>query len=345
MIYLAGWGVVYFTLLINALSGYRGRALGLFTILIFAGIAIFRGSTGTDTANYELMLSKFSLDTIWDTVEPGFAFVGLFLTEMLGSAEAGVRAVSGLFFVLVTCYYFRTDKNEAFVLLAYLAPAFFYIYSMNGLRIGIASILLLLAVQSLRRGCALKSGVTALVSVLCHYTIVFSIAYIAINHLKNIKWKYLLFLGVTPLVVFYVAQEHILLKINLYLDFESPNPLSGLSKVLVVIFLLSGVMFSSLPSSMRNRIVFFALLFTGVAFAVAVYSYAGLRILDLISFALAIVILEAHFKVKQLLNWKTKFSFILAGFISAAAVYRGFLLEAGRGESPFLPYEVFNSYF
>tara|TARA_R110002074_G_scaffold145034_1_gene293362 strand:- start:220482 stop:221519 length:1038 start_codon:yes stop_codon:yes gene_type:complete len=345
MVYLAGWSLVYFTLLTSAINRYRGRAFGFFTILFFAFIAIFRGATGTDTANYELIFENLFLENFSSVVEPAFGLLGFFLTELLGSAQLGVRAVSVLFYILVGFYYYRSDRNEAFVLLAYLAPAFFYIYSMNGLRIGIASILLLLAVQSLRRGCASKSGVTALVSVLCHYTIVFSIAYIAINHLKNIKWKYLLFLGVTSLVVFYVAQEHILLKINLYLDFESPNPLSGLSKVIVVIILISGVMFSNLPSSMRNKIIFLTILFTGLAFTVASYSYAGLRILDLISFALAIIILMAHFEVKQLLNWKIKLSFILAGFTSAAFLYRGFLIEAGQGKSPFLPYKMIGELF
>ena len=342
MIYLVGWSALCFTFFISSFSRYRGCAFGLFTILIFAGIAIFRGSTGTDTANYELMLSKLSLDTIWGTVEPGFAFVGLFLTEMLGSAEAGVRAVSVLFFVLVTLYYFRADKNEEFVLLAYLAPAYFYIYSMNGLRIGIASIVLLLAVQTLRRGYVLKSGATMLIAVLFHYTILFSIGYLLINFFKGARLKYVFLLGLLVLLLFHFASENIFFRLSSYSDFESPNSLSGLSKIIVILLLVFSAQFSSLPSPLRIRIVLSTILFTSFAIAATAFSYVGLRFLDLIAFVIPIAILMIHSESEQLFNWKTKLFFLLSGFASAAAVYRGFLIEAGQGRSPFMPYEVIN---
>ena len=144
MSYLLGWAPGYFMLFSQAITRYRGRALGFFILFVFASIAVIRGATGTDTANYEMILDGLSLETIWDGVEPGFGLIGLFFTAILGSSQASVRAVAVLFYGVVGFYYYRSNRNEAFVLFSYWAPAFFYAYSMNGLRIGIASALLLL---------------------------------------------------------------------------------------------------------------------------------------------------------------------------------------------------------
>jgi len=340
MVYLLGWGVIYFIRLSEFISGYRGRALGFFTLLVFAVIAIFRGATGTDTANYELILTNLSLDTLWNSVEPGFGIVGLFFTEVLGSAQLGVRAIAALFYLLVGYYYYRSDRNEVFVLFSYWAPAFFYAYSMNGLRIGIASVLLLLAVQLLRRGRAFKSGVVILAAVSSHFTILFSVVYIITNHLTNVKWRYLILVSVIGCLILYVIQEYLILKVGLYSDMESPGSLSGYSKVIVVIILAFGVIFSSLSLVSKTRVVFMTILFTGAAVKLTSYSYAGLRFLDLISFALPIIILMLHNESKLHFNWKIKSFFILAGFIATLFLYRGYLIESGHGKSPFLPYEV-----
>lgn len=345
MIYLVGWGVLYLTLIINFLSDYRDRAFGFLTILLFASIAIFRGSTGTDTASYESILSELSVETIWDGVEPGFALVGLFLTEIFSSAQAGVRAVSALFFLLIAFYYFQAERNEVFVLLTYFAPAYFYIYSMNGLRIGIASIILLLAIQALRRGHVIKGSASMIIAIFFHYTILFSISYFIINFSKQIKLRHVLLLGLLILSFFYFANEYISLKLNAYSDYELPNELSGLSKVAVIFLLIFGVLFSALSFASRIRIILSTLLFAGFAIAVTTFSYAGLRFLDLITFILPTVILMFHYEAKQPFNWRMKLSFLLAGLASAAAVYRGFLMESELGESPFLPYKVINGFF
>lgn len=132
---------------------------------------------------------------------------------------------------------------------------------------------------------------------------------------------------------------------SLYADFESPGLLSGLSKCVVILLLLAGVLFSRLPVMFRSRIIFVFVLVSGLAMAVSTFSYAGLRFLDLIAFVLPIVILASHSKANQAFSWKTKGSIFLAGFTSAAAVYRNFLIEAGQGKSPFLPYESISGIF
>lgn len=345
MIYLFGWGALYFTLMISLFSDYRGRAFGVLTIIFFASIAVFRGSTGTDTVSYESILSVLSLGAIFSGIEPGAALVGLALVELLGSAEAAVRVFSILFFTFVTFYYFRSNVNESFVLLAYFAPAYFYMYSMNVLRIGIASIVLMLAAQEWRNRHVYKSGFGMLVALSFQYTILFPIIYFFSAIIKSIKIKYIVLLSVFSVLFLYLVRGYILFKVASYSDFEPPNSLSGLSKVVVIWVLILGVLFSCLPMALKVRAIFLAIVLSGSAIVVTAFSYAGLRILDLIAFIFPVTILILHDEAKLFFNWKLKVSFILAGLVSAAAVYRGFLIEAGEGDSPFLPYKLMDGFF
>lgn len=342
MIYLAGWGVLYFALMISFFSGYRGRIFGILAIFFIASIAVFRGSTGTDTANYELIISGLSSEAILGGLEPGFVLVSLSLVDVFGSAEVALRGLSLLFFVLVALYYFKADINESFVLMVYLAPAYFYTYSMNGVRIGLASAFLLLAIQEFRKGHVLRSSATVLAAVSFHYTILFSIGYFLSTLFNRIKARYVVFFGVMVLFFFYFSSEYVLLKLAVYSDLKPPSPLSGLSKVVVIFIFVCAVLFSGLPSAVRFRVFFPAVFFSVLAIAVTTISYAGLRLLDLVAFILPITILMSHTSAGLSFNWKVKFLIFLAGFVSAAAVYRGFLIEAGQGDSPFLPYKYIN---
>ncbi|MCK4790770.1 MAG: glycosyltransferase [Desulfobacteraceae bacterium] len=70
MIYLVGWGLLYFAIVISALTRYRGKVLVALTILFIAVIAIFRGNVGTDTATYEHIVASPS-GVNQEIVEPG----------------------------------------------------------------------------------------------------------------------------------------------------------------------------------------------------------------------------------------------------------------------------------
>lgn len=345
MIYLAGWGGLYFALTVSFLSGYRGRFFGFLAIFCISSIAVFRGSTGTDTANYELILSGLSSEAILGGLEPGFVLASIFLVDLFGSADVALRGLSLLFFVLVALYYSRADINESFVLMVYLAPAYFYTYSMNGVRIGLASVLLLLAAQEFRKGRILRSGAVVLAAVSFHYTILFSIGYFLSVLFNKVKIKYVFFFSVMLLLFFYSASEYILLKLTVYSDFKPPSPLSGLSKVVVIFVLICGVVFSSLSFIVKVRIFFPAVFFSALAIAVTTISYAGLRLLDLVAFILPLTVLMSHASAGLIFNWKIKASIFLAGFLSMAAVYRSFLIESGQGDSPFLPYKFINDGF
>lgn len=339
MIYLFGWVLIYFSLAVGALANYRGRFLGGVAIFFISVVSIFRGATGTDTASYEFLVGSLSWDSLFTGLEPGFVIFSGVLFAFFDNSEVVVRLLSFLFFVVIFYYYWRSDSNEYFLLVSYFAPAYLFIYSMNGLRIGIASAFLLLAARYYSNRRAGKSMLFMLLSLSFHYTVFFSIFFLLINSVRRVSIKYCI-VGVLLLVfLLYVAQGYFLEKIAAYSGYESPGPLSGLSKFLVIAIFIFAILLSELPVVLRMKVAVSAAFFSMLAMLLSSFTYAGLRILDLIAFALPMIFLVLYGERNIYFGFKVRLLFVLAGLLSVVAVYRGFIIEAGHGGSPFLSYK------
>lgn len=330
-------------LLIQALSRYRGRIFIFIMLFVFAVIAFFRGSVGTDTANYELMLGGFTENYIWDGREPGFVLLSWFLVSMFPSVELAVRAIALIFFGLLAWFVVRSDQNERFLLMAYLLPAFAYQYSMNGLRIGIASVVMLLAIQTLRRKGEKSAFITGLLALLFHYTSVFSLLFVAVSQRSWFRFSncvpvfavFIIFgLGLVFLDIYIIE------KVEVYKEMQAPGMGSGLSKVVPVFLILVGLLLGNLPGLLKFKLFILSFVSVSAAWFLAQYSYAGLRVLDLLSFSVPLSVLATYSRMQLNFDLFTKLTMVAAGLVSAAGVFRGFLLSHGEGKSPFLPYEL-----
>jgi len=78
--------------------------------------------------------------------------------------------------------------------------------------------------------------------------------------------------------------------------------------------------------------------------ALAIYSYAGLRLLDLITFVFPLTILSAYQEKGLSFDIIISIAFFAAGILSVAAFYRSILIEF-PGPTPFLPYKTFLTLF
>src|SRR5690606_14410267 len=151
MIYLIGWLAIYVTLLLQSIIRYKGRSFIFLLLLLFGLVAGLRGEVGTDTRNYEYIIEKIVDIFQWDGWEQGFIALSWLLTSISPSVEIAVRLISVVFFVGIAVFLLHSNKNERFLLNSYVLPAFGWQYGMNALRIGIASLILLFAVQAARR--------------------------------------------------------------------------------------------------------------------------------------------------------------------------------------------------
>lgn len=351
MIYLVGWMGCLLTLLISSLTRYHGHFFVFVLLLFFLGVAFLRGAVGTDTANYERMLTDF-IDSYyaWNGREPGFVALGWLLATLSPTVEVGVRLISLIFFALLAFFVSRADKNELFLLLAYILPTFAYQYSMNALRIGLASAFILLMIQEIR----LRSGKAAIkygvIAALFHYTILLSVVMIFLSQqpwgrlstvLKNIALLSLFSIGLIS-VDFYVAD-----KVQIYTsgDYSKPSALSGLSILVPNTIILIGILFSHFPKSEKIKLLFLFIFIFASGMIITQFTYAGLRILNLGGFIIPLCMLASYSRLGLRFDRRFRFSLLMAGLLSSIGVYRGFVNGYGEGASPFLPYETFFDLF
>ncbi|MFH7326589.1 EpsG family protein [Desulfurivibrio sp. C05AmB] len=342
MIYLFGWGALYWAFVVSALVNYRGKLLSVLALLFIATISILRGNVGTDTVNYEHMLLSIVDTGGGGGIEPGFMVMGWAMIKFWGSVEVAVRSISLIFFVLVIVFILRADQNESFFLMAYFAPAFAYQYSMNALRIGLASLILIIAVQEIRRRGSYRGILIAMSSLFFHYSAFISILFVFISQRQWIRMSnfFLLIVAtIIAIIMYYANLDYFSSKIIAYEAMSSPSVVSGLSKIIVIFIIILGIFFSSLPDEEKIKIIIPALLFVMLFGVMASFTYAGLRFLDLVSFALPVAVLATYSRLGRLFDKQVVLALFLGGAISAVGVYRGFILEFGQGKSPFLPYE------
>lgn len=343
MIYLVGWFLVIAALVMTLLSGYRTSFFIYSALFYLLMISFFRGFVGTDTYAYQMILEGLSDGLSLGGMEPGFVLVSWLLLQVTGSASLTVRLIGFLVICALCIYLHRSDKNEKFLLVSYVLPAFMYQYTMNGLRVGMAAMLLLLATQQFRRfkttsGCAL-----AVISLTFHYSVLVSLILIWASKVYWIKASNILVLPIAILSVllfFYINEEYFSHKFISYQDFYSPSSFSGIGKILTLLVIFFGVLVSNLLPADKAKLLLLGVGSMLVFWGVSMFSYAGLRFLDVLSFSFPLCVLTTYSNRGLEIGKLAKLSFFMAGLIAAIMGYRNFLNEEGLGPSPFLPYSL-----
>nr|WP_243700840.1 EpsG family protein [Paralcaligenes ureilyticus] len=323
----------------------RGKVYCALAVLVIGAIAILRGPTGTDTITYQGISAALRAGPSLAGVEPLFALLMRCLQWFLANDAMVVRAVAAVAVLLLWIYVYRADEDEQYFLLAVFMPAFSFSYTMNALRIGLASILLLLAVQQFRRSRTFGPGVGALgvAGLLCHYSLAFSLGFL-VAALR--PWSRKLVLGVllsaAVLVTLIVAVSagYLSLRLASYTNFAAPSHLSGLSSIIGVAILLCGVWRGQLPRDLRMRLLSLSIGFSILFFGTVQVSYAGVRLLDLLGFVVPLAILCAYGSSGQKLDRPVKLALCVFGLASATFMFRNFLNESPGSLAPFLPYRL-----
>lgn len=343
MIYLIGWTLIFTVLTLSELTGNRFRTPIFILLIFFIMVSVLRGDVGTDTNTYEFLVGGLSDNINPVGMEPGFIGVTEFLLGIFESPVMVVRFFALIFFGLLYFYIARSNKNERFMFLAYLAPAFIYQYSMNVIRLGVASGLLILAAQYYNRKKLTSSAVLVGSAVLFHYSIMFSFAFIWLSQMRWSRFSTAfagVFFSALMIAVVYVNMDYFQLKLASYQGFSAPGESSGLSKLLVIFLLVIGVLFSSLPRSDKAKLSVLGVGFGSLFWLVSAYTYAGLRFLDLLSFALPLSVLVTYNRNQLDFNLAVKFCLVMSGLVGALSAFKNFLSEDGVGPSPFLPYTL-----
>ncbi|WP_085721630.1 EpsG family protein [Pseudomonas sp. B22(2017)] len=343
MIYIFGWAVMLLALVASEITKNRSRIPAALVVFIVAVPVILRGSVGTDTNTYEWLLESAGSDIVAGGVEPIFTFLGWLFKTITGSAVGAVRLFALLLFLVLFYYVFYSNKNERFFLLSCFLPAFIYQYSMNTLRLGLASVFLLLTFQWVRRLRYSRRAFFSVVALGFHYSSIFNLAYLLLLRMRWARWSSVggaVGLVLATASILFMKSDYFLMKFNAYSAVSSPANFSGLSKVAVIAVMLLSVAASRMHRSDKFKLMLLTVILTMASLVLASVSYAGLRFLDLLSFALPLAVLVAYNDDDRPLDWVIKFGFSAVGLLAMVASYRNYLQESGQGPSPFLPYHL-----
>jgi len=349
MVYLIGWVFNYIVLFLFAFRT-RAKLIGFYLLLILTCISFFRDS-GTDTRTYESFAHSFLYGhdntEIMKGLEPGFNFLLGLLTQISDSEVIAIRLVAVVFSLLLLVFLIRSDRSERLYFFAYFLPSFFYAYSMNVIRTGIGLAFFLLAWQLLRRNKRIGFWFYSLLAISFHYSMLVLI--VLLYFFEQIKFSFNKIFGFSLIIIciltlFIVRQDYFADKLLLYLNFASPSVLSGLSKTVVIFMLLGAFAYSKCQFSLKVRYVLLMTALTVGFQVLAMYSYAGLRLLDLMAFVTPLILLRAFDQLNLPCSYSFFLGLVFTGMVNVAALYRNFIADYNGQitgtETPFLPYKT-----
>lgn len=323
-------------------------------MLYFLVIIAIRYS-GTDTYGIYEQLLKTLLEgrsnTLTEGLEPGFLFLSKLLLWVTGSEVLAVRGIGVVFIALLVAYLLRADRIELKLMFLYFVPVFLYQYSMNGIRAGLGLAVILLAWQEVRRGRWGWFVLLGMVSLMLHYSMALPLALLIVfgTQLKSSRLILVLGLMVAAVVVLItVRREYFESKLLLYTGFDSPQDFSGVSRLILVILVWLFFAASALSFGAKVR-MFVGLVTLSLGFqALALFSYSGLRLLELMAFVAPLLMIREYDR-RQIAPSKIFWvGLAIAGLLGAAFVYRNFLSDFDGQltgtETPFLPYRTLFDY-
>lgn len=344
-VYLVLWLVAYGVIGAVTVRAVPRRLAAMALIAAFGFFAVVRGNVGTDTLGvYQSMARDLAVSGFGaNELEPGFRALLYGLVRWTSSPQLAVRGIALVFTAVLLWFSRRANKAENWFLLALFVPAFFIQLSFNAERIGIACAVLLLSVQYYRLGQSPKAAVLFWGALLFQYSSLVVLAYTLLVESRMRTRRFVVTAAITlcAVAVFvYFARTYVLGKYTLYVlsGYHSPGPLSGLSQIAVVIIILAGLRYFHLEPQLRRRTLWVTIALCAIFWVMTQYSYAGLRLLDIMAFAVPYSLLRAIARGDAVMTSRAKIVFVLAGFVGAVFFFRNMLLEPGTSMSPFIPY-------
>lgn len=315
------------------------KGFGLIVLLAFAAVAGFRGMVGTDTFAYTYMV-RFAMQGLNLQIEPGFvAFINL-AAQFTHDPSVVVNLFSTLFYGAMLLFMLRATRHELIYLFAFYAPQYFLMYSMNGIRIGLASAFFLLFYQAWTRHRLKSALLYAAIAFSFHFSILLALVLFFVGRSAHDTRRRLIVQvgGMVLLIIVYAfLREYLLGQIDSYANQETFSALAGLSIVIKTLVFLLFVGETPIPARQRYRTTAIALFAVFTSIGVAQFTYAGLRLLDIVGWILPLLYMGS---VDRSVSMGSRFSkgLALVGIIGALAVLRNIFSAAGAGGSPFIPY-------
>ena len=347
--YLALIGPTYFHIIKLRTS------IMFFSLLPLILLVILRGNVGTDTASYLSLINEISASGSVAGIEYGFIYLVKALLYFTNSHML-ILVLIALFTTAILLSASKSTDRALFVFIICIVPIFYLDMTMNGLRYGLSFSCAMYAISKFYQRRLLLSCIWGIFAVLFHisgFLLFLIVALLADDEEELKKWVALII--VFLLVVFvqlyalditnYINQigtNNINLngKYIVYQQFKSPSWFSGLAPMGILLALLYILQRSNRESPVLSARHFYILLaLICLMFAIAKFSYAGLRLQSLVLFAM-LVMLQFKPGFSGMMDKKVKSGIFFVGCLGLLAFIKCVIQTEGQGISPFSPWFI-----
>lgn len=341
MVYIITIIPLYLALFAQFLLKYSGNVLYLIALVPLGLLVILRGDVGVDTPTYESIIRDYLDGDTASKFEKGFYWVVNIASIITHDEVVILRIFSIIIIMLLIFYLINSDKDEAFLLTAYVLPMSFFDLATNTIRFGISISLFLIALQCNWRNKNRYFILLCILSIFFHYSILFCIViYLVATKVANLtRLLYLLLCSITVLIfILTYLSDYLLLKYLAYSEFSAPSNVSGVRYISILLLLMIGTLVSGLSIKIKKKQVILAAILLLLGLVLTNFSYAGLRVLYLSVFLYPFLDLAYHKSQSLKMNCSIRTIWFAAGFISFIFLMRGYFNESGTGIAPSLPY-------
>jgi hypothetical protein len=318
---------------------YRGTNSVVIAIasIPMVALVVLRGHCGTDTAAYYDAFRALGEGGSYGG-EPLFNGYALLLWSIYPDPRFVVNGIS-LTTCLLLLWAISKDRYGAWFGGLVLVPAMFYELTMNVMRFGLAASIFLIATRVPPERRPVRYAFFALIATGMHFS---SILLFLIFVAATRRGKTLVIVGFSFLaaIASFLLPAYLGDKATLYGAMSAPNASSGL-----LFLILQGLILVAMYSNRRDFNVPTAGWWICGILSVAFYvltqiTYAGIRFQLLLVVLLVSVMWRQYAPLRgrvsaRLLGW-----LLVIGLIALAGRMHNMADEAGRTESPFLPYRV-----
>lgn len=299
-------------------------------------LVFFRGLVGVDTPVYEQSIDLIrSSGTYTFTFEPLFEYAILLISNQIDD----VTVVLAVFSALTTLLFFVGAfqiKQQPYIYAFFLMPYFYLDMTMNGIRAGLAFVIILCGANFLVNGRRKYYVVFALIAALIHISSALLAVLLIVlldQRLRALLWS----VGIGFILIIFF-ESYLTEKFYAYQTINIESGSGGLAPLL-----LSGLLLVNFYSDKEFRDVSkWQLQVLGVisvaTYVITQFTYAGIR-LQILNLFLICIFLVSFIDLKKIkINQKTLFVLFLIGLVGMGFRLRNFYNEAGNGEAPFVPY-------
>lgn len=337
--YITFFSLILYFSNIKSIRGWQIFILLIPAILVFS----LRGNVGTDTYYYLGLLDDYMhYGESLARYEPGFEILGKNLT-FLGLSPRFALATIGLITTFILCKAYAKSKRQMLVFTLLVFPLFFYDFTMNGIRYGLAFSLATLAVDSIYQ----KKYRTATIWGLIAFSMQYSSLLVILPFIGALISKRYIIFFIILLVGFFLTTpdffslitDTIAGKRDAYSEIFAPSLFSGLAPFIIVLLMYAFFLFIS--DKRNSKLIHIIFLLETLSFIMTKFTYAGLRFQGVFMYCMILYLKNNLDYIDPRYMKRVVYFLLFLCLIGILLFIKNISVSVSGDMSPFLPYKFF----